>query len=114
MLSVDNVVKTEGDDNVNFVVAGNANVKDPFVSVIAAAIAALEERFTWPPRFIECTQHCRFAVASTSLLSKLFFFDLRIRLLSAAQILGSMCPPARSPRPRVANPKRNMPLAYDH
>ena len=46
MLSVDNAVKTEGDDNVNFVVAGNANVKDPFVSVLAAAIAALEERFT--------------------------------------------------------------------
>ena len=80
MLSVENAVKTEGDDNVNFVVAGNANTKDPFVSVLEAAIAALEERFTWPPRFIECTQHYRFAVASTSLPSKLLFFDLRIAL----------------------------------
>ena len=90
MLSVDNAVETEGDDSVNFVVAGHADAKDPFVSVLAAAIAALEERFTWPPRFIECTQHCRFAVASTSIPSTLFFFDLRIRLLSAAQILGSI------------------------
>ena len=76
MLSVDNAVKTEGDDNVNFVVAGNADAKDPFVSILAAAIAALEERFTWSPRFIECSQHCRFAVASTSLLSMLFLFSI--------------------------------------
>ena len=42
MLSVDNAVKTEGDDSVNFVVADHADAKDPFVSILAAAIAALE------------------------------------------------------------------------
>ena len=114
MSADDIVVKTESDDNVNFIVAGNANAKDPFISVLEAAIAALEERFSWPPRFIECTQHCRFA-ASTSLPSKLFFFDLHIRLLSAAQIFWvASYPQVRSPRRRIANPKKNMPLAYDH
>ena len=100
--------------DASIVATGHAEAKDPFVSVLEAAIAALEERLTWPLHFIECTQHYRFADASTSLLSKSFFFDLRIQLLSAAQILGSIVSSSSQSRPRVANPKRNMPLAYDH
>ena len=84
MSAYDAVVKIEGGDNV-FVTLGSAEANDPVLLVLAATFAVLGTRFTWPLISIECHQY--FAVAATSPTSNLVLFDLRSRLLTAAEIL---------------------------